>query len=156
MPSQSGLFLHVASVGLEPLIFLGLSTHLEKRRLTGLPSFLTEVAQKELDNLDARIPSCSVIYIPLVSRGQGGAPGGLWRHSASMPDQQSGDMNTFVDSGSLREEMETPSGVWASSGKKVFSRLHPGSVSSLPRSASFFPFPACLLWWRPVTLRLRD
>ncbi|MEJ1271044.1 mutS homolog 5 [Cricetulus griseus] len=38
----------------------------KKRRLTGLPSFLTEVAQKELDNLDARIPSCSVIYIPLI------------------------------------------------------------------------------------------
>nr|XP_048293859.1 mutS protein homolog 5 isoform X1 [Myodes glareolus] len=38
----------------------------EKRRLMGLPSFLTEVAQKELENLDARIPSCSVIYIPLI------------------------------------------------------------------------------------------
>lgn len=36
----------------------------------GLPSFLTEVAQKELENLDSRIPSCSVIYIPLVSAGQ--------------------------------------------------------------------------------------
>ncbi|CAO2609116.1 MutS protein homolog 5 [Lemmus lemmus] len=38
----------------------------KKRRLMGLPSFLTEVAQKELENLDARIPSCSVIYIPLI------------------------------------------------------------------------------------------
>ncbi|XP_051043294.1 mutS protein homolog 5 isoform X4 [Phodopus roborovskii] len=38
----------------------------KKRRLTGLPSFLTEVAQKELENLDTRIPSCSVIYIPLI------------------------------------------------------------------------------------------
>ncbi|XP_034380438.1 mutS protein homolog 5 isoform X4 [Arvicanthis niloticus] len=38
----------------------------KKRRLTGLPSFLTEVAQKELENLDSRIPSCSVIYIPLI------------------------------------------------------------------------------------------
>ncbi|KAM8779407.1 mutS protein homolog 5 [Rhynchonycteris naso] len=38
----------------------------KKRRLVGLPSFLTEVAQKELENLDSRIPSCSVIYIPLI------------------------------------------------------------------------------------------
>ncbi|XP_010608174.1 mutS protein homolog 5 isoform X2 [Fukomys damarensis] len=38
----------------------------KKRRLMGLPSFLTEVARKELENLDARIPSCSVIYIPLI------------------------------------------------------------------------------------------
>nr|KAF6506661.1 mutS-like protein 5 [Rousettus aegyptiacus] len=37
----------------------------KKRRLMGLSSFLTEVAWKELDNLDSRIPSCSVIYIPL-------------------------------------------------------------------------------------------
>lgn len=44
----------------------------------GLPSFLTEVAQKELENLDARIPSCSVIYIPLVSRAEGRASRGLW------------------------------------------------------------------------------
>ncbi|XP_060164545.1 mutS protein homolog 5 isoform X9 [Globicephala melas] len=64
----------------------------KKRRLTGLPSFLTEVARKELENLDPRIPSCSVIYIPLVRAG------GL---------------------------------------------------------ASFFAFPACLPWWRPVTSRLR-
>ncbi|XP_059255854.1 mutS protein homolog 5 isoform X3 [Mustela nigripes] len=38
----------------------------KKRRLMGLPSFLTEVARKELENLDSRIPSCSVIYIPLI------------------------------------------------------------------------------------------
>ncbi|XP_063135078.1 mutS protein homolog 5 isoform X4 [Rattus norvegicus] len=38
----------------------------KKRRLMGLPSFLTEVAQKELENLDSCIPSCSVIYIPLI------------------------------------------------------------------------------------------
>ncbi|KAK1327510.1 hypothetical protein QTO34_013012, partial [Cnephaeus nilssonii] len=38
----------------------------KKRRLVGLPSFLTEVARKELENLDCRIPSCSVIYIPLI------------------------------------------------------------------------------------------
>lgn len=52
---------------------------LEKRRLMGLPSFLTEVARKELENLDSRIPSCSVIYIPLVrAGGRGGAlPGGI-------------------------------------------------------------------------------
>lgn len=73
----------MARVVLEPLIFLDLLfyvhvilyTHLEKRRLMGLPSFLTEVAQKELENLDARIPSCSVIYIPLVSRGRAELPG---------------------------------------------------------------------------------
>lgn len=35
----------------------------------GLPSFLTEVARKELENLDSHIPSCSVIYIPLVRVG---------------------------------------------------------------------------------------
>lgn len=46
------------------------STLLEKRRLMGLSSFLTEVAWKELDNLDSRIPSCSVIYIPLVRAGE--------------------------------------------------------------------------------------
>uniref|UniRef100_G3TGD4 MutS protein homolog 5 n=1 Tax=Loxodonta africana TaxID=9785 RepID=G3TGD4_LOXAF len=38
----------------------------KKRRLIGLPSFLTEVARKELETLDSRIPSCSVIYIPLI------------------------------------------------------------------------------------------
>ncbi|XP_058410727.1 mutS protein homolog 5 isoform X2 [Diceros bicornis minor] len=38
----------------------------KKRRLMGLPGFLTEVARKELENLDSRIPSCSVIYIPLI------------------------------------------------------------------------------------------
>nr|XP_005005527.1 mutS protein homolog 5 isoform X2 [Cavia porcellus] len=38
----------------------------KKRRLMGLPSFLTEVARTELENLDSRIPSCSVIYIPLI------------------------------------------------------------------------------------------
>lgn len=42
----------------------------------GLPSFLTEVARKELENLDSRIPSCSVIYIPLVRAG-GELPSGL-------------------------------------------------------------------------------
>ncbi|XP_004695159.1 PREDICTED: mutS protein homolog 5 [Condylura cristata] len=38
----------------------------KKRKLMGLPSFLTEVAWKELENLDSRVPSCSVIYIPLI------------------------------------------------------------------------------------------
>ncbi|KAG8506051.1 MutS protein-5 [Galemys pyrenaicus] len=38
----------------------------KKRRLMGLPNFLTEVAWKELENLDSRVPSCSVIYIPLI------------------------------------------------------------------------------------------
>lgn len=50
---------------------LSIPTLLEKRRLAGLPSFLTEVARKELENLDCRIPSCSVIYIPLVSQEAG-------------------------------------------------------------------------------------
>ncbi|XP_018596084.1 mutS protein homolog 5 isoform X1 [Scleropages formosus] len=38
----------------------------KKRTMMGLSDFLTEVARKELDNLDSRIPSCSVIYIPLI------------------------------------------------------------------------------------------
>ncbi|MEE6521658.1 hypothetical protein FKM82_019935, partial [Ascaphus truei] len=38
----------------------------KKRKLRGLSDFLTEVARKELENLDKRIPSCCVIYIPLV------------------------------------------------------------------------------------------
>ncbi|XP_004711856.1 mutS protein homolog 5 [Echinops telfairi] len=38
----------------------------KKRKLMGLPSFLTAVARKELETLDTRIPSCSVIYIPLI------------------------------------------------------------------------------------------
>ncbi|KAM6186767.1 mutS protein homolog 5 [Rhynchocyon petersi] len=38
----------------------------KKRRLMGLPSFLTAVARKELETLDTRVPSCSVIYIPLI------------------------------------------------------------------------------------------
>ncbi|XP_067402898.1 mutS protein homolog 5 [Emydura macquarii macquarii] len=38
----------------------------KKRKLMGLSDFLTEVARKELDTLDNRIPSCCVIYIPLI------------------------------------------------------------------------------------------
>ncbi|XP_003340425.2 mutS protein homolog 5 isoform X1 [Monodelphis domestica] len=38
----------------------------KKRKLMGLPSFLTEVARKELETLDSRIPSCCVLYIPLI------------------------------------------------------------------------------------------
>ncbi|XP_072189426.1 mutS protein homolog 5 [Excalfactoria chinensis] len=38
----------------------------KKRRLMGLSDFLTEVAQKELETLDNHIPSCCVIYIPLI------------------------------------------------------------------------------------------
>lgn len=38
----------------------------KKRKLMGLPDLLTEVAQKELEALDNHIPSCSVIYIPLI------------------------------------------------------------------------------------------
>ncbi|XP_048117765.1 mutS protein homolog 5 isoform X6 [Alosa alosa] len=38
----------------------------KKRRMMGLPDFLTEVARTELEHLDSRIPSCCVIYIPLI------------------------------------------------------------------------------------------
>ncbi|KAM4696206.1 mutS protein homolog 5 [Rhinophrynus dorsalis] len=38
----------------------------KKRQLQGLSDFLTEVARKELENLDSQIPSCCVIYIPLI------------------------------------------------------------------------------------------
>ncbi|CAH2314353.1 mutS homolog 5 [Pelobates cultripes] len=38
----------------------------KKRRLHGLSDFLTEVARKELENLDRKIPFCCVIYIPLI------------------------------------------------------------------------------------------
>lgn len=38
----------------------------KKRKLMGLSDFLTEVARKELEDLDNQIPSCSVIYIPLI------------------------------------------------------------------------------------------
>uniref|UniRef100_A0A8C3TQI2 MutS protein homolog 5 n=1 Tax=Catharus ustulatus TaxID=91951 RepID=A0A8C3TQI2_CATUS len=38
----------------------------KKRKLMGLSDFLTEVARKELETLDNHIPSCSVIYIPLI------------------------------------------------------------------------------------------
>uniref|UniRef100_A0A8C6IUH0 MutS protein homolog 5 n=1 Tax=Melopsittacus undulatus TaxID=13146 RepID=A0A8C6IUH0_MELUD len=38
----------------------------KKRKLMGLSDFLTEVARKELEDLDNHIPSCCVIYIPLI------------------------------------------------------------------------------------------
>lgn len=38
----------------------------EKRRMMGLSEFLTDVARRELEQLDACITSCCVIYIPLV------------------------------------------------------------------------------------------
>ncbi|XP_062495549.1 mutS protein homolog 5 isoform X2 [Pezoporus occidentalis] len=38
----------------------------KKRKLMGLSNFLTEVARKELEDLDNHIPSCCVIYIPLI------------------------------------------------------------------------------------------
>ncbi|XP_031748203.1 mutS protein homolog 5 isoform X1 [Xenopus tropicalis] len=38
----------------------------KKRQLRGLPSFLTDVAKKELETLDSHIPSCYIIYIPLI------------------------------------------------------------------------------------------
>ncbi|CAG11913.1 unnamed protein product, partial [Tetraodon nigroviridis] len=38
----------------------------EKRRMMGLSDFLTDVARRELEQLDARITSCCVIYIPLI------------------------------------------------------------------------------------------
>uniref|UniRef100_A0A674EEL8 MutS protein homolog 5 n=1 Tax=Salmo trutta TaxID=8032 RepID=A0A674EEL8_SALTR len=38
----------------------------KKRRMMGLSDFLTDVARRELEHLDTRIPSCCVIYIPLI------------------------------------------------------------------------------------------
>ncbi|XP_028835128.1 mutS protein homolog 5 [Denticeps clupeoides] len=38
----------------------------KKRKMMGLSDFLTDVARSELEQLDSRIPSCSVIYIPLI------------------------------------------------------------------------------------------
>ncbi|XP_071404011.1 mutS protein homolog 5-like [Pithys albifrons albifrons] len=38
----------------------------KKRKLMGLSDFLTEVAQQELEALDNDIPSCCVIYMPLI------------------------------------------------------------------------------------------
>ncbi|KAI7801218.1 mutS protein homolog 5 [Triplophysa rosa] len=38
----------------------------KKRRMMGLPDFLTDVAHAELENLDPRFATCSVIYLPLI------------------------------------------------------------------------------------------
>uniref|UniRef100_A0A8C9WWZ5 MutS homolog 5 n=1 Tax=Sander lucioperca TaxID=283035 RepID=A0A8C9WWZ5_SANLU len=38
----------------------------KKRKMMGLSDFLTDVARRELEHLDPRIPSCCVIYIPLI------------------------------------------------------------------------------------------
>ncbi|XP_058504801.1 mutS protein homolog 5 [Solea solea] len=38
----------------------------KKRRMMGLSDFLTDVARRELEHLDHHIPSCCVIYIPLI------------------------------------------------------------------------------------------
>uniref|UniRef100_A0AAQ5Y2F3 MutS protein homolog 5 n=1 Tax=Amphiprion ocellaris TaxID=80972 RepID=A0AAQ5Y2F3_AMPOC len=38
----------------------------KKRKMMGLSDFLTDVARRELEYLDPRIPSCCVIYIPLI------------------------------------------------------------------------------------------
>nr|XP_015805973.2 mutS protein homolog 5 isoform X1 [Nothobranchius furzeri]XP_054597170.1 mutS protein homolog 5 isoform X1 [Nothobranchius furzeri] len=38
----------------------------KKRRMMGLSDFLTDVARRELESLDPQIPSCCVIYIPLI------------------------------------------------------------------------------------------
>ncbi|XP_034030734.1 mutS protein homolog 5 [Thalassophryne amazonica] len=38
----------------------------KKRRMMGLSDFLTDIARTELEHLDSRIPSCCVIYIPLI------------------------------------------------------------------------------------------
>ncbi|KAG8552844.1 hypothetical protein GDO81_003107 [Engystomops pustulosus] len=38
----------------------------KKRRMQGLSDLLTEVARRELETLDSQIPSCSVVYIPLI------------------------------------------------------------------------------------------
>ncbi|KAJ8004927.1 hypothetical protein DPEC_G00141370 [Dallia pectoralis] len=38
----------------------------KKRRMMGLSDFLSDVARRELEHLDARIPFCCVLYIPLI------------------------------------------------------------------------------------------
>lgn len=38
----------------------------KKRKMIGLSDFLTDVARRELEHLDSRIPSCCVVYIPLI------------------------------------------------------------------------------------------
>uniref|UniRef100_A0A8C1AIV2 MutS homolog 5 n=1 Tax=Cyprinus carpio carpio TaxID=630221 RepID=A0A8C1AIV2_CYPCA len=38
----------------------------KKRRMMGLPDFLTDVARAELEKLDPRFSTCSIIYIPLI------------------------------------------------------------------------------------------
>ncbi|KAK7156797.1 hypothetical protein R3I94_006744 [Phoxinus phoxinus] len=38
----------------------------KKRRMRGLPNFLTDVARTELENLDSRFSTCRIIYIPLI------------------------------------------------------------------------------------------
>ncbi|XP_051535087.1 mutS protein homolog 5 [Myxocyprinus asiaticus] len=38
----------------------------KKRTMMGLPDFLTDVARTELENLDPRFSTCSVIYLPLI------------------------------------------------------------------------------------------
>uniref|UniRef100_A0A4W5KJ93 MutS homolog 5 n=1 Tax=Hucho hucho TaxID=62062 RepID=A0A4W5KJ93_9TELE len=38
----------------------------KKRRMMGLSDFLTDVVRRELEHLDTRIPSCCIIYIPLI------------------------------------------------------------------------------------------
>uniref|UniRef100_A0A8C1N3N5 MutS protein homolog 5 n=1 Tax=Cyprinus carpio TaxID=7962 RepID=A0A8C1N3N5_CYPCA len=38
----------------------------KKRKMMGLPDFLTDVARAELENLDPRFSTCSIIYIPLI------------------------------------------------------------------------------------------
>nr|XP_055053213.1 mutS protein homolog 5 isoform X2 [Misgurnus anguillicaudatus] len=38
----------------------------KKRRMMGLPDFLTDVARAELETLDPRFTTCSVIYLPLI------------------------------------------------------------------------------------------
>uniref|UniRef100_A0A3P9IAJ5 MutS protein homolog 5 n=1 Tax=Oryzias latipes TaxID=8090 RepID=A0A3P9IAJ5_ORYLA len=38
----------------------------KKRRMAGLSDFLTDVARRELEHLDPCVPSCCVIYIPLI------------------------------------------------------------------------------------------
>ncbi|XP_061918815.1 mutS protein homolog 5 isoform X2 [Entelurus aequoreus] len=38
----------------------------KKRQMAGLSDFLTDVARRELEHLDTSIPSCCVIYLPLI------------------------------------------------------------------------------------------
>uniref|UniRef100_A0A8D0GU40 MutS homolog 5 n=1 Tax=Sphenodon punctatus TaxID=8508 RepID=A0A8D0GU40_SPHPU len=67
LPSNIELFQTISQVFTDDLHYIAsLISKVKKRKLMGLSDFLTEVARKELESLDNRIPSCCVIYIPLI------------------------------------------------------------------------------------------